>query len=40
MLPFPLVYSERYDLNLGEHVFPAQKYRWMRDRFQIGRAHV
>ena len=33
MLPFPLVYSERYDLNLGEHVFPAQKYRWMRDRF-------
>ena len=33
MLPFPLVYSERYDLNLGEHVFPAQKYRWMRDLF-------
>jgi acetoin utilization deacetylase AcuC-like enzyme len=33
MLPFPLVYSERYDLNLGAHVFPAQKYRWMRDRF-------
>jgi acetoin utilization deacetylase AcuC-like enzyme len=33
MLPFPLVYSERYDLNLGEHVFPAQKYRWIRDRF-------
>jgi acetoin utilization deacetylase AcuC-like enzyme len=33
MLPFPLVYSERYDLHLGKHVFPAQKYRWLRDRF-------
>jgi acetoin utilization deacetylase AcuC-like enzyme len=32
MLPFPLVYSERYDLHLGKHVFPAQKYRWLRDR--------
>jgi len=32
MLPFPLVYSERYDLHLGQHVFPAQKYRWLRDR--------
>jgi acetoin utilization deacetylase AcuC-like enzyme len=27
MLPFKLVYSDRYDLNLGEHVFPSQKYR-------------
>ena len=27
MLPFKLVYHERYDLNLGEHVFPAQKFR-------------
>jgi len=33
MLPFPLVYSERYDLNLGVHVFPSQKFRWIRDRF-------
>jgi acetoin utilization deacetylase AcuC-like enzyme len=33
MLPFPLVYSERYDLNLGEHVFPSKKYRYMHDRF-------
>jgi acetoin utilization deacetylase AcuC-like enzyme len=33
MLPFPLVYSERYDLNLGEHVFPSRKYRYLRDRF-------
>jgi acetoin utilization deacetylase AcuC-like enzyme len=32
MLPFPLVYSERYDLNLGAHVFPSQKYQWLRDR--------
>jgi acetoin utilization deacetylase AcuC-like enzyme len=33
MLPFPLVYSERYDLNLGAHVFPSQKFRWLHDRF-------
>ena len=33
MLPFRLVYSERYDLNLGAHVFPAKKYRWLHDRF-------
>ena len=26
------VYHERYDLNLGEHVFPAQKYRLIRRR--------
>jgi acetoin utilization deacetylase AcuC-like enzyme len=32
MLPFPLVYSERYDLNLGTHVFPSQKFRWIHDR--------
>lgn len=30
MLPFKLVYHERYDLNLGAHVFPAQKYRLIR----------
>ena len=33
MLPFPLVYSERYDLQLGDHVFPSKKYRWLHDRF-------
>jgi acetoin utilization deacetylase AcuC-like enzyme len=33
MLPFRLVYSNRYDLNLGDHVFPSQKYRWLHDRF-------
>jgi acetoin utilization deacetylase AcuC-like enzyme len=27
MLPFRLVYHPRYDLNLGDHVFPARKYR-------------
>jgi len=32
MLPFRLVYHERYDLHLGEHVFPAKKYRYLRDR--------
>jgi acetoin utilization deacetylase AcuC-like enzyme len=29
---FPLVYSERYDLHLGEHVFPSKKYKWLHDR--------
>jgi acetoin utilization deacetylase AcuC-like enzyme len=27
MLPFKLVYHDHYDLNLGAHVFPSQKYR-------------
>jgi acetoin utilization deacetylase AcuC-like enzyme len=27
LLPFKLVYHERYDLNLGTHVFPSQKFR-------------
>ena len=27
MLPFKLIYDHRYDLNLGDHVFPSQKYR-------------
>jgi acetoin utilization deacetylase AcuC-like enzyme len=27
MLSFKLVYHHKYDLNLGEHVFPSQKYR-------------
>lgn len=27
MLPFKLVYHQRYDLNLGPHVFPSQKFR-------------
>jgi acetoin utilization deacetylase AcuC-like enzyme len=32
MLPFQLVYHQRYDLNLGDHVFPARKYRLIHDR--------
>ena len=32
MLPFKLIYHEGYDLNLGAHVFPSQKYRLIRDR--------
>ena len=31
MLPFKLVYHSRYNLDLGAHVFPAQKYRLVRD---------
>jgi acetoin utilization deacetylase AcuC-like enzyme len=29
MLPFKLVYHEGYDMNLGEHVFPSQKFRFI-----------
>jgi acetoin utilization deacetylase AcuC-like enzyme len=32
MLAFKLVYHPGYDLNLGEHVFPSQKYRLIHDR--------
>jgi acetoin utilization deacetylase AcuC-like enzyme len=32
MLPFRLIYHEGYDLNLGGHVFPSQKYRMVRER--------
>jgi acetoin utilization deacetylase AcuC-like enzyme len=32
MPPFKLVYHPGYDLNLGEHVFPAGKYRLIHDR--------
>jgi len=32
MLPFKLVYHPGYDLNLGEHVFPSQKYRLIRNQ--------
>ncbi len=30
MLPFPIVYAEGYDLKLGEHVFPSEKFRLIR----------
>jgi len=32
MLPFKLVYSDAYYLPIGTHVFPAEKYRRIRDR--------
>jgi acetoin utilization deacetylase AcuC-like enzyme len=32
MLPFKLVYSDGYYLPIGEHVFPAEKYRRIHDR--------
>ena len=31
-LPFRLIYHDGYDLNLGAHVFPSQKYRLIRER--------
>jgi len=30
-LPFRIVYHENYDLHLGAHIFPSQKYRLIRD---------
>ncbi len=37
MLPFKLVYSEKYFLPIGEHVFRADKYRLIRERlFALG----
>jgi acetoin utilization deacetylase AcuC-like enzyme len=39
MLPFKLVYSERYCLPIGKHVFRADKYRLIRERLlQAGQA--
>jgi len=32
VLPIKLIYDERYDLNLGAHVFPSQKYRLVYER--------
>lgn len=32
MLPFKIIYSEDYDLNLGAHVFPSQKYRLVQEK--------
>ncbi|MBI3668947.1 MAG: histone deacetylase [Acidobacteria bacterium] len=31
MLPYKLVYHDKYDLHLGPHVFPSQKYRLVRE---------
>jgi acetoin utilization deacetylase AcuC-like enzyme len=32
MLPFKLIYHDGYDLHLGAHVFPSQKYRMIYER--------
>ena len=32
MLPFKLVYHSGYDLNLGQHVFPSQKFRLIAEK--------
>ncbi len=32
LLPFRLVYSDGYDLNLRNHIFPSHKYRLLRER--------
>ena len=36
MLLFKLIYSDAYYLPIGEHVFPAEKYRRIRDRLRVG----
>src|SRR6267154_281257 len=39
MLPFKLIYSDAYYLPIGAHVFPAEKYRRIRDRLlELGTA--
>lgn len=35
MLPFKLVYSEKYFLPIGEHIFRADKYRLIRERLLL-----
>ena len=35
-LPFKLIYDHGYDLNLGDHVFPSQKYRLVYERLMHG----
>lgn len=37
MLPIHFVYHDGYDLNLGQHVFPSQKFRWIRDQLRRDR---
>lgn len=40
VLPFKLIYHQGYDLHLGAHVFPSQKYRLLRDRLLADRVAV
>jgi len=37
MLPFKLVYHDSYDLNLGAHVFPSQKFRLIAEKLLLDR---
>lgn len=37
VLPFKLVYHDAYDLNLGAHVFPSQKYRLIAEKLRADR---
>jgi acetoin utilization deacetylase AcuC-like enzyme len=37
MLPFKLVYHDGYDLNLGGHVFPSQKFRLIAEKIRTDR---
>jgi acetoin utilization deacetylase AcuC-like enzyme len=37
MLPFKLVYHDSYELNLGAHVFPSQKYRLIEEKLLADR---
>src|SRR5580704_6754710 len=32
MLPFKVIYHDGYDLNLGAHVFPSQKFRLIKEK--------
>src|SRR5947209_2472561 len=34
MLPFKLIYHEGYDLNLGAHIFPSQKFRLIAEQLK------
>jgi len=35
MLPFKVVYHDKYDLNLGPHVFPSQKFRLIAEALAV-----
>lgn len=35
VLPFRLIYTDAYDLNLGDHVFPSKKYRLIHNRLLV-----
>ncbi len=37
MLPFKLVYHDRYNLAIGQHVFPSHKFRMVHDALLAGK---